>query len=569
MGKRSGEYLKAGLGTRETPQSEPIPGSSQVANSGGGFAWTVDDWKRLDRFLILGAEGGTYYIGERQLTKENAAAVARCIQVDGVRVVKRILEISEAGRAPKNDPALFALAMCFGIGNADTKSEAARVLPFVARIGTHLFHFVSYVEQFRGWGRGLRRAVAGWYDRKTVDHLGLQAVKYQQRDGWSHKDLLRRSHPVAGTPERDALYRWIVGASPDERTVLRKEQGGKFERTDIYPVRETVLPAIVQAFIEAQEADEKALVHLIRDKGLPMECVPTDKRTPAVYRALIPGAGLTWLLRNLGNLSKHGVLVKGGWDEIKAVTSRITDAEALKKARVHPIAVLSALETYRRGAGVRGSGTWEAVPDLIDALDSAFYLAFGAVEPAGKRTVIGLDVSGSMGSGEIAGVPGLTPRVGSAAMCMVTYKTEPATTVVAFTSAGRGYGGKYPGGTPGMTEVNFSRKSRLDDVCRETAELPYGGTDCALPMLWALKQKVQADTFVIYTDSETWAGNIHPSQALRKYREQTGIPARLVVVGMVSNEFTIADPDDAGMLDVVGFDSAAPGVIADFSAGRF
>jgi len=69
----------------------------------------------------------------------------------------------------------------------------------------------------------------------------------------------------------------------------------------------------------------------------------------------------------------------------------------------------------------------------------------------------------------------------------------------------------------------------------------------------------------VYTDSETWAGSIHPCKALNKYRREMGIPARLVVVGMTSTGFTIADPSDAGMLDVVGFDSAAPQVISDFS----
>ena len=44
-----------------------------------------------------------------------------------------------------------------------------------------------------------------------------------------------------------------------------------------------------------------------------------------------------------------------------------------------------------------------------------------------------------------------------------------------------------------------------------------------------------------------------------------GIGAKLVVIGMVSNGFTIADPNDAGMLDVVGFDTATPSVIADFA----
>jgi 60 kDa SS-A/Ro ribonucleoprotein len=100
-----------------------------------------------------------------------------------------------------------------------------------------------------------------------------------------------------------------------------------------------------------------------------------------------------------------------------------------------------------------------------------------------------------------------------------------------------------------------------------TEGLPFGGTDCALPMLWALERGIPADAFVVYTDSETWAGTIHPAQALKAYRDQMGIAAKLIVVGMVSNGFTIADPNDAGMLDVVGFDTATPAVMSDFAVG--
>jgi len=56
--------------------------------------------------------------------------------------------------------------------------------------------------------------------------------------------------------------------------------------------------------------------------------------------------------------------------------------------------------------------------------------------------------------------------------------------------------------------------------------------------------------------------------ALRRYRERTGIAAKLAVVALTSTGFTIADPADAGMLDVVGFDSAAPALIGDFVADR-
>src|SRR5215468_4492799 len=157
---------------RQTPQSEPIPGT--VANSAGGHAFPVDDWTRLDRFLILGSEGGSYYASEAALTRENAGG-----------------EISEAGRAPRNDPALFALALATAVGDEATRNAAFAGLRRVARTGTHLFQFAEAVQAMRGWGRGLRRAVASWYLARPVDELAYQAVKYQQRHGWSHRDLLR------------------------------------------------------------------------------------------------------------------------------------------------------------------------------------------------------------------------------------------------------------------------------------------------------------------------------------------------------------------------------------------
>ena len=155
----------------------------------------MNDWVRLDRFLILGSEGGSYYATEKALTKENAEAVLRCINSDGARTVARIAEISDSGRAPKNDPAIFALAMCAGLGDARTKAVALDVLPKVARIGTHLFHFAQAVQGFRGWGRGLRTAIGKWYLDRKPENLAMQLAKYQQRDGWSHRDLLRLSHP--------------------------------------------------------------------------------------------------------------------------------------------------------------------------------------------------------------------------------------------------------------------------------------------------------------------------------------------------------------------------------------
>src|SRR5688572_3917456 len=106
---------------KATPQSQSIPGTTQVANSAGGYAWGVDAWTRLDRFLVLGTEGGSYYASERALTRESCEAVERCLGLDGPRTVARIVALSEAGRAPKVDPAIFALAMAAKLGDFQTR----------------------------------------------------------------------------------------------------------------------------------------------------------------------------------------------------------------------------------------------------------------------------------------------------------------------------------------------------------------------------------------------------------------------------------------------------------------
>jgi 60 kDa SS-A/Ro ribonucleoprotein len=112
------------------------------------------------------------------------------------------------------------------------------------------------------------------------------------------------------------------------------------------------------------------------------------------------------------------------------------------------------------------------------------------------------------------------------------------------------------------------RGEKLESVVARADALPFAGTDCALPMLYALERRLEIDTFIVYTDNETWFGQVHPDEALRAYRVKSGIPAKLIVVGMTATGFTVADPNDAGMLDVVGFDTATPNLIADFSRGE-
>lgn len=537
-----------------TPQSEPLDG--MVPNSAGGHAYPVDEWARLDRFLILGSEGGTYYIQERPLTRENAEAVERCIAVDGPRVVAALVDISHTGRAPKNDPALFVLAMCAGLGNDETRKAALLALPKVARTGTHLFHFAQFVEGFRGWGRALRRAVAEWYLRMDAERLSLQLVKYKQRDGWSHRDLLRLAHPKTDDADKRSLFGWTV--QPDNADRI-KDAAERFR--------------LIDGMIRLQTAELDDAADIIRQYCLPREVVPTEMlNDKTVWDALLADMPMTAMIRNLAKMSSIDFLVNGS-DVARHVAGTIRNQDALHRARVHPLTLLMAQKTYASGKGLRGSLQWNAVPAVIDALDDAFYASFRNVEPTGKRIMLALDVSGSMRQ-PIAG-SAIMASEASAAMALVTAATEDSIHIVGFTSGsgsnpiayfGTGRSGQYKHHT-GITALPISARQRLDDVQKVIAGYTFGATDCALPMLYAMAKGLEIDAFVIYTDNETWHGEIHPVEALKQYRAKTGIAAKLIVVGMVSNGFSIADPNDAGMLDVVGFDAAVPSVISDFIRG--
>jgi len=278
------------------------------------------------------------------------------------------------------------------------------------------------------------------------------------------------------------------------------------------------------------------------------------------------GVPQTALLRQLPRLTRLGLLAPMS-DTLNLVVGQIADAERLRQARVHPVNVLVAARTYASGVSARGHSAWEPVGPVVDALDAAFYTAFGSVRPANKRTLLALDVSGSM-TWAASGLP-ITARELSGALALVTAATEPRTTTVGFTASSKGLrGGLFRRGSAvdGISPLPISPRQRLDDVLKAISDLPFGRTDCALPMLWATANKVEVDTFVVYTDNETWAGEVHPHQALRQYRDWSGIDARLAVVGLTATDFTIADPDDPGMLDIAGFDAALPTLLTDFSA---
>jgi 60 kDa SS-A/Ro ribonucleoprotein len=514
---------------------------SQILNPAGGYVWQIDEMNQIRRFLMLGLTGGTYYAGERELTLNTAKVVSSMAISNGSALVEEIVKISVSGDAAKQDPLLFALAVAATKGSQETKKMALAAMQVVCRIGTHLFTFVNYYDKLGGgWGRGMRNAVTKWYNDKSAGDLVYQITKYQQRGGWSHRDLLRLSHPRPVTSDHDKIFRYAVKGEL------------QFAKDD---VMDDAAFSRLEAIIQAKGVrDERTMLRLILTHNLMREHVPTELQTsPLVQEALLNKMPFNAMIRNLNRMTASG-LVAPMSNASKLILSKLTDEDALRKARVHPFNVLVALKTYASGAGVKGSLTWNPVQQIVDSLDDAFYATFKNVKPTGKNFLLGVDVSSSMTRTTVNGAPGITPRVAAAAMALVTANVEKNHLIMGFSTQ--------------FVDLKISPNMRLDTVIDKIAKVPFGRTDCAQPMLYAAQNNIPIDTFAIYTDNETYYGNVHPAQALKDYRKKMHRPSKLITCAFSGGKSTIADPNDAGMIDLAGFDSAAPQLIREFSLGN-
>lgn len=517
----------------QVPQSKPLD-ARQKQNNAGGFTYTLDDMGRLARWLVLGSDKATYYVGKDRLSLENAKVVVSLIKSGkGVAVVNLLTTISLEGRAPKNAPAVFALGLAATMGDPVTQQAAYDALPKVCRTATDMFAFVEILDKNGKWNNAAKRGVANWYLSKKNDQVAYQAVKYQQRNGWSHRDVLRLAHVRPADDQMAELFHWIT------KDHARKNL-------------EVSLPEIIDTF-EALKAAKHVheVIHLINTrKGVSWEMVPTEfYKSATVWEALIPTMGYTALIRKLGQLSSTGLL-KAMSPSFKVVRDRLQNLEAIKKARVHPIAILNALSVYKKSKGDKGSLTWETNNQMVDVLTDSFYGAFKTVEPTGQNYLIGVDCSGSMFGAQVTGTS-LTAAEVAACMALVTARVEPNWWMGGFNTT--------------MAELKISPKQTLSQVLSTMQKFSWGGTDCAQPMLHAMKAGMtNVDKFCVWSDNETWAGRVHPTEALKRYRSQHVANAKLIVAGVTSTEFTIADPNDPGMLDVVGFDASCPQLISSF-----
>ena len=522
---------------QNTPQTRPLSGQNMIKNNAGGYGYEITPQQQLERFLLIGSEGGTYYVGEQKLTEDNARSIIEYIKSSpeaATQVLDTVTTFAAENRAPKMDPLLFVLALLCTYAPESVKIGAYNNVATICKTATHLFTFVSQVNELRGWSYGLRRAVANWYTTKSNDKLAYQLVKYRNRSGFTHKDVLRLAHPKAKTETQNTLFKYAVD----------KDKGDPKATKIMYQME--CNNGLILAFESAQQTESiKELVQIISEHNLTWEMIPTQYlNEPAVLTALLDKMPTNAMIRNLNRFAKAG-MTKGLSETTKTIINKLNE-EAIQKSGIHPVNLINSLRTYSSGRGDLGGSTWDVNTSIVSALNDAYTYALKNVTPTGKSILVGLDVSGSMNSPVTK--TNMTASQLGCVLAVTLAKTEKFAEIIGFDTQ--------------LQKIPVGKHTTIESACK--AQVNGGGTDCAVPFAYALDTKAKYDAIVILTDSESWAGSKHGTVLLDQYRKKYNKDVKVVEIAMTSNPHSQLPANDPNILRVVGFDSNVVQIINEF-----
>jgi len=555
------------------------------------------------RLLILGSSENKYDPRKKGLSAENTEYIKSQISSGhGEEICNIVRDVYKENRAPKQDATMMVIGLLCRAEDITIRKMGLQLLENFKTI-SHLYSWKkchasieshATGQKSKGFGRAVKRQINDWilsYSCKAED-LAYQITKYMAREGWSLKNILQCTHVKTGTGD-NRVFEEKKGVKtkskrkvnkntspPTELDLVLRYAVNGFEEMDKLATPSLLSTNVYQYLADIHIAmrmtsqEKERLIDIIYTHKLTREQIPTwglaDKE---VLDALLMNRKktrvsmpLTALLRNLGNLSTHNIFR----DEttLQLVTKHLVHPDTIKFSKIHPVSVLTAWFTYRNGSGNRGHNSWMVDPDIVKTLEEMFYLSFKNVEPTGKRICFLIDCSGSMGCQSLC--EGVTCADSAALLSMIfarsetTSETSPDHSFYLFTANGRRC--YEPGGKTGLTDVSdvINADADFNTVLKSCQRSDWGMTDISMGILEALKYKRKYDAFVVITDNDVNSG-IKPSEAMKQYRAGMKMPnTKLAVVATQGADYTIADPKDPLMMDMVGFDSHGPKILQDF-----
>ena len=499
-------------------------------NLAGGVSFKADKFSSLNRWLFAGSFDNAFYETKESITSANFDTLKDCITENPVKVAELILNASNKGTMKSQHTCILALVF-LSMGDEVAKNEYKRIFNSVVRTASHLYEFVAYVKQFRGTGTIIKKSVNNWIlNNKDLEY---QFLKYQQRNTFSNRDILRIFKPVPRNEVQDSLFSWVVG----------KEK----------PIHESLKRIDIYEKLKLGQLSNKEVVDAIIDLGLTQEMIPSNiERDESIWSALFLKMPITATLRNLPTLTRKGIL-KG---RMLNVLEERFSKDNLQKSRLHPLEIANALKFYSSG-GTLGKSKGEIYAPInfvVDLLDESITNAFENVEPTGLNFFHALDISGSMTMRE-SGNLSLSPMEVETIMALSTIKSEKDYFIGGFSN--------------NFKPLDFfKRTSSLKDTFSNMNGLNFGGTNAGSAYKYAIDNKMFTDVFVFWTDNENWSGS-QPSQLLEEYRNRINpnVKAIYITLAPYSDNITLANPKDKLSFDIAGFSTDTPKLISLLSSG--
>lgn len=529
---------------------------------------------RLRRFLYTGLEGNRYAPGSRNFSAESVHSVATLLaEKRGADVVAEVLKLAREGpRTLCPDASAYALALCAASSCKTTKTAAYHALKEVCPSPAQLFAFTRFLEEATqggtGWGRAHRRAVTHWYTARKPRELAAQVTRVIRRHRWTHVDVLRLAHVTPPEPSNGVslVLKYLAKG-------FQAAQEQFLEKCNNDPECREVLEYLRGVHEVKHSTDEQSVARLIEIHDLAIEHIPTHFfKFKEIWLCLIPRLPLRILVEQLPRLARSGLLLTRAnvGEVLRPLLERLQSDNALGDCPLGPLETYAIVKQCEMATHIGAARTRTAAgatagggkrghrhhrSQLEDALMSLHLASFKTVPTTGKRYLVAVDVRSPMAHSKTAGLSALTPAEASGILLQALTSTEPAVTALAFSARG-------------MVDLEVNNKMTLADIRARMRETPMGPVSAALPLRWAQELRRSYDLFLICTDTQTQPGDTHPAEALKEYRRALNLPqARLVTCAMCSRGFSLAPPDEFGMLDIAGFDVNVLRIVQDFACG--
>jgi len=484
---------------RTPKRSESAPITTRDPH--GSPAWTMPIEEAFIQTLLTNTLGNTFYASQKEMVADAERVVDKMLEKDPAFAAKAIVYARRDGFM-RTVP-IYALVRLW-----ETAPQlAASITSLVLGTPNDLRDFTSMRMQRRRvagktsiGGRSIKTCIGDWMNEHVDEY---RAIKYgaEGHEGFSLRDMLRIYHPGgAGT---NPVFNWIMSGSPDR-------EGKTVDLTAVERI--TAYEALKCAATDVEKAK------LIEKGGLPHEVATSFAgNSKVVWNAIVPQLPVFALLRNLATLERHGVLA----DHRKWICDKLTDGGTIRKSKILPFRFAGAIN-YVKDAQVK------------DALRGALDLSFDSVPDIEGRTVVFVDISGSMGDGcwgqQLHGdktPPGGYLRIASIfGVCMMR-KAKLDGRMMLFD-----------------TRVDEFPVSMRDSILTQAERVATrGGTDTGCTIKWMIDNNEKADNIILITDEQQNAGRPFVDR-LDEYRQKVNRKAKAFIIDVAPYMTALVPPTD-------------------------